>query len=730
MQSGALSVADKEALGAKVLRQLDMEHYKECLKRSYLDGPGASILQAQTSIEKAREQNLAQQARGQKMAAALHLIPEPRSFWSDRGRAAFEQNVFAPEYEMDDAMAIDHEAVITEYKEMKGFLQTINTRQFAPKLYSELPETPVKELDLDGQMVGPAHPAFKLALLTRMCNHHFGELRQFGGVWRLAWGRFNPPKWAKQLKREELIALETRTHPADLRNWNFTPCLYTEEDVKKQVEAGLRPAPKSIRGGFWAPYDEERYWQRQTQTWTLPALFHVYGNSWTMKELYGIWCEMPLMIQRSRRGQGETAKEHQANLQKTKDEVQQFLDANNLGRPQSPAEWRQCYKELGKFLAMRAFLTNTPQVVLEIPVAPITDDREHMIMRAICDERISLALDAFKEHPEIYQQIVDILPADQLMDVKVAWRCNTTQYWHAEVDAAAAGPLYAKLGYSASAIEAMNLNPFGGHVNLTAQGAKLLGEEPAYSGHPNPGARQSGHSPAPFITIEGDDGKDYEAERKPPITVNNVVSACGKDYMRKSYPRGASAMPSGGAWNVAWFWAVSAPGKWSKKRRVWHVEAIAANGARVFGRERWGAPAFSRSPRGMWSFRWSWMSPLSASTTDGSRTASSSTSGWNQQLLSAMCPWRLIPTRCTAWGSASPMGWAMWVMPFGTLCWRILRRPAWKASTMWRTSTSGTECIRGGHLPFCLFLFLHWGSWILLVARWFFCNTGDHDVSS
>ena len=249
MQSGALSVADKEALGAKVLRQLDMEHYKECLKRSYLDGPGASILHAQTSIEKAREQNLAQQARGQKIF--LHVIPEPRSLWSDRARAAFEQNVFAPEYEMDDAMAIDHEAVITEYKEMKGFLQTSNTRQFAPKLYSELPETPVKELELDGTMVGPAPPAFKLALLTRMCNHHFGELRQFGGVWRLAYGRFNPPKWAKQLKREELIALEARTHPSDLRNWSFTPCLYTEEDVRKQVEAGLRPGPETMRGGFW-----------------------------------------------------------------------------------------------------------------------------------------------------------------------------------------------------------------------------------------------------------------------------------------------------------------------------------------------------------------------------------------------------------------------------------------------------------------------------------------------
>ena len=75
-------------------------------------------------------------------------------------------------------------------------------------------------------------------------------------------------------------------------------------------------------------------------------------------------------------------------------------------------------------------------------------------------------------------------------------------------------------------------------MNLTAQGAKILGEEPAHSGHPNPGERQSGYSPAPFITIEGDDGKDYDAERKPPITVNNVVSACGKDYMRKSYPGG------------------------------------------------------------------------------------------------------------------------------------------------------------------------------------------------
>ena len=46
MQSGALSVADKEARGAQLLRQLDISHFRDCLKRSYLDGPGANIARA------------------------------------------------------------------------------------------------------------------------------------------------------------------------------------------------------------------------------------------------------------------------------------------------------------------------------------------------------------------------------------------------------------------------------------------------------------------------------------------------------------------------------------------------------------------------------------------------------------------------------------------------------------------------------------------------------------
>ena len=258
------------------------------------------------------------------------------------------------------------------------------------------------EVEINGEVVGRKHPAFKLALLTRMCNYHFGEVRQFGGVWRLVWGKFSVPDWAKRLQRQELDALELRTHPSDVPTWMFKPCVYTQQDLKKQVEAGLRPDPKTIVGGFWAEHSKDRYWARQTQSWTRPALFGVYGNSWTMKELYGIWCEMPLIVGTIRRGKKATMKEHLAERKERADEVIQFLDANNLGRPQSALEWRQCFRELGKFLAMKAFLTNTPQVVLEIPVSPISDDREHMIMRAICDERISLPLDAFKDHPEVW----------------------------------------------------------------------------------------------------------------------------------------------------------------------------------------------------------------------------------------------------------------------------------------------------------------------------------------
>ena len=247
MQSGALSVPDKEARGAQLLRQLDISHFRDCLKRSYRDGPGANIAHAQTTVEEARRQNLARQAAGAKNAKELFLKPEPMSVWSSKARAAFESNVFAPESDPQDAMAIDVDFVVGEYKEMKAFLLE-GKRIFAPCLLSELPGTANQEIEIDGMMVNNTHPEFKLALLTRLCNLHWGELRQFGGVWRLVWGEFKPPAWAKRMKPEELTALDRRTHPSDMPTWKFQPCIYSEKDLEAQVRQGLRPDPTTVVG--------------------------------------------------------------------------------------------------------------------------------------------------------------------------------------------------------------------------------------------------------------------------------------------------------------------------------------------------------------------------------------------------------------------------------------------------------------------------------------------------
>ena len=118
LQTGALSVGDKEALGAKnlglainlggliffdcvtmkliarsveswvsplVLHQLDMDHFRECLKRSWaVDGPGVNITHAQTTVEEARRQNLARQAEGAKRPRSWSWSLSPFQVWSDR----------------------------------------------------------------------------------------------------------------------------------------------------------------------------------------------------------------------------------------------------------------------------------------------------------------------------------------------------------------------------------------------------------------------------------------------------------------------------------------------------------------------------------------------------------------------------------------------------------------------------------------------------------------------
>ena len=76
----------------------------------------------------------------------------------------------------------------------------------------------------------------------------------------------------------------------------------------------------------------------------------------------------------------------------------------------------------------------------------------------MCDERISFSFEELREFPDVYAKLGPYVAADSFVEVKVAWRCNTEQWWWAEVPPSQAGPLK-KLGYSDDAIRAFGLDP-------------------------------------------------------------------------------------------------------------------------------------------------------------------------------------------------------------------------------------------------------------------------------
>ena len=46
---------------------------------------------------------------------------------------------------------------------------------------------------------------------------------------------------------------------------------------------------------------------------------------------------------------------------------------HDLPVPTSDLEWKQLYREMGSFFAAEVFLSRTPQVVMDLPVADIHD---------------------------------------------------------------------------------------------------------------------------------------------------------------------------------------------------------------------------------------------------------------------------------------------------------------------------------------------------------------------
>ncbi|CAE7254264.1 ppsC [Symbiodinium sp. CCMP2592] len=467
MQAGAQSV--EEAKGASILRQLDTEKLRSLLKRNYLQGPGNQgdeFVAAQTSLEEAKASNKRMQDEGSQRSQLLRPVADSIDTWGTQLRAALEMNVFNPECPLKDMELDDIEALRERYLNTK-FLLNQSRNPFPASLLQELPT--LAALQREGERVardsgeglsstgafGPEEQSpeaflgvpvgsveFQMLRLKRIIELHMGEQRMIGGRWKQHPGL----QWARG----------GREHPLE----------------KGGADVGL---------------------------------FSCFGHTYSARHLYAVWSHLPITVRPHKRG----AKNKQQNLQRRDDhrdlmkEAKEFVILHDLPVPTTNQEWKQLYREIGSFFAAKVFINRTPQVVLDLPVSDIHDSKQHMRLRAVCDERITLPLKAFRHFPEIYNLLSNSLGQESVVEVKMAWRCNTVQRWTARLKPEYAGPIYRKLGYSESHIKGLGL---GDRDTSAAFGAERIPLDPG-----------------------------SEQERSlPPITPDNVTSVASDDYKKKN----------------------------------------------------------------------------------------------------------------------------------------------------------------------------------------------------
>ena len=225
------------------------------------------------------------------------------------------------------------------------------------------------------------------------------------------------------------------------------------------------------------------------------------------------------------------------------------------------------------------------------------------------------------------------------MEVKVAWRCNTEQWWWAEVPPSQAGPLYKKLGYSDDAIRAFGLEPEG-PVGTPFLPAAAPGADPA--------------SQAPLMM-------EYPDQPRPPITVENVNSVMGKKTKKDLK-----------AQNKHLFWARTECGLVLSSVTPWEIiskeKGVTTGGymckhCQGFWKQGRGATRLvqiiGRHRGRKISLQLIMDEPLRPSTINGSKTASSATSEWSQWQPLEMSNWIWVPLWQGS-GSLIPMTVVLW----------------------------------------------------------------------
>ena len=266
MQEGAHEVPQSEARGAAVLRHLDMGKFERYLKRKY-EWPESSrdtwsqISMAQTSLAEAKESNRKFQEERRGRTFALKPLPDI-NLWTPRVQDILQSGSLC-EAQLDYLMESDIRAAQSACLDLKKLIKD----QGSPSAFGAA----------SGARSGPP--------------------------WR------SHPGHRKQ-SRDNWHSLEKCTRPYGPEGDFHEFCRFTEEELADQVKLGRRPAEDTIIKMFWAPGEEGWHWHRGVTTWNFAALVQRLAHAATLKEIYGIWPQMPLAAQLPSRGQKNKEKVH------------------------------------------------------------------------------------------------------------------------------------------------------------------------------------------------------------------------------------------------------------------------------------------------------------------------------------------------------------------------------------------------------------------------------------
>ena len=230
------------------------------------------------------------------------------------------------------------------------------------------------------------------------------------------------------------------------------------DKLNQQAKAGDRPHAEDLRSIFWAaPHDpdEDFHWTRQISSWTLPGLLGMFGHSYTLRQLWGVWESLPLLQGPRQRGPKNKA---------------QSDPPGGLGDP----EGGRAVEGGGPSVS-----ADRTGVAIGLPghgqgprgpglphghpgggdAAPGpgrgglqgADDPAGGMRRAHLGPG---------EPPAVPKALMDRIGGPgALAEVKVNWRCNTKQWWVGAVPDSVAPSIYRKLGYTNDMIKLMGLDP-------------------------------------------------------------------------------------------------------------------------------------------------------------------------------------------------------------------------------------------------------------------------------